>query len=95
MDEMQLNISGNKIEVNGIIKTINDAQEIIDALKGVRDNTVYLKINDSFGLPSSIIGYLMQLKDEGKEVFLEVKSDILYSLLEDLDLVDVFNVRKV
>ncbi|NPA11027.1 MAG: hypothetical protein GXO62_02160 [Epsilonproteobacteria bacterium] len=86
---------GNIVEVDGLIKTINDASAVIDALKSVDDDNVVLRVRESFGLPSSIIGYLVKLKDEGKNVTVEVGSDILYDLLDNLNLISSFNVRRV
>jgi len=94
---MEFNVKkmGNIVEVDGLIKTINDASAVIDALKSVDDDNVVLRVRESFGLPSSIIGYLVKLKDEGKNVTVEVGSDILYDLLDNLNLISSFNVRRV
>ena len=93
---MELKRSGNLIEVNGVIKTISDSQELIGAIKEASANgSVVLKINDSFSLPSTVIGELLKVKDSGVNVTVEVKDDILYDLLDDLNLKTAFNVRKI
>jgi hypothetical protein len=93
--EFNINQHGNIIEVEGIIKTIANAESVIEALKNTNGNFIVLRIKESFGMPSSIIGYLVKLKDEGKQISLEVGSDILYELLDNLNLIKTFNVKKI
>ncbi len=92
---MELKTYGDTIEVNGVIKTITDAQEIIDAIKNVQGKNLRLIVKESFALPSSIIGYLIKKNEEGVNVNIEVTSDILAELLDDLNLTKIFNVRKI
>ena len=92
---MELKTYGDTIEVNGVIKTISDAQEIIDAIKNVQGNSLRLIVKDSFALPSSIIGYLIKKSEEDVKIVVEVGSDILAELLDDLNLTKIFNVRKL
>ena len=93
--EFQIHKNGNELKINGIIKKISEAESVIEALKEIDSPRIYIKIEESFGLPSSIIGYLVKLNDEGKKIFLEVKSQVLYELLEDLNLINLFNVKKI
>ena len=92
---MELKVYGDTIEINGVIKTITDAQEVIDAIKSVDGKTLRLIVKDSFALPSSIIGYLIKKSEEGTNVSIEVGSEILGELLDDLNLTKIFNVRKI
>jgi len=93
---MEIKQNGTMIEVDGIIKTINDSQVLVDAIKNAsRSGSVIIKINDSFSIPSTVIGELLKIKDTGVNVNLEVGDDILYELLDDLNLVSTFNVRKM
>jgi hypothetical protein len=93
---MDIRQSGNIIEVDGVIKTINDSQMLVSAIKDAsRNGSVVIKVNDSFSLPSTVIGELLKIKDNGVDVTLEVKDEILYELLDDLNLVSAFNVRKI
>jgi len=88
--------SGNIVEVDGVIKTINDSQMLVNAIKdAARNGSVVVKINDSFSLPSTVIGELLKMKDNGINITVEVKDEILYELLDDLNLVSAFNVRKI
>jgi len=93
---MEIRKTGSAIEVDGVIKTINDSQMLVNAIKEAsRDGSIIVKINDSFSLPSTVIGELLKIKDSGINVNMEVKDDILYELLDDLNLVEKFNVRKI
>ena len=93
---MEIKEAGSIIEVDGVIKTINDSQMLVNAIKDAsRSGSVIIKINDSFSIPSTVIGELLKLKDSGIDVTLEVGDDILYELLDDLNLVSTFNVRKM
>jgi hypothetical protein len=93
---MEIKQNGTMIEVDGIIKTINDSQVLVDAIKNAsRSGSVIIKINESFSIPSTVIGELLKIKDSGVNVNLEVGDDILYELLDDLNLVSTFNVRKM
>jgi len=91
----EIHKTDNSVEVTGLIKSIAQAEAVIEALKSLTSNNIRLRIKDSFGLPSSIIGYLVKLKDEGKNITLEVGSPILYELLEDLNLQEIFKIRKI
>ena len=93
--EMKLKRNGNVIEVEGLIKTMADSKTLNEEVKNVEDNEVIIRIYDSFGLPSSVIGHLMKLKDEGKNIVLEVKEESLYDLLDNLMLTEELNVKKI
>ena len=93
---MDIKQSGTLVEVNGVIKTINDSQLLVNAIKDAsRSGSVLIRINDSFSIPSTVIGELLKIKDGGIGVTLEVSDAILYELLDDLNLVSAFNVRKI
>jgi len=93
---MDIKTNGNIVEIDGVIKTINDSQMLVNAIKDAsRNGSVVVKINDSFSLPSTVIGELLKMKDNGVSITLEVKDEILYELLDDLNLVSAFNVRKI
>ena len=73
---MDIRQSGSIIEVDGVIKTINDSQMLVNAIKDASKNgSVVVKVNDSFSLPSTVIGELLKIKDNGVNVTLEVKDE--------------------
>jgi len=93
---MEIRRVGNLIEIDGIIKTINDSQDIINEIRAASNTgSVIVRINDSFSFPSTIIAELLKLKDNGVNIVLEIKDSILYELFEDLNLVKAFNVTKI
>ena len=93
---MDVKVIGSMVEVDGIIKTINDSQMLVNAIKDAANSgSVSIKINDSFSLPSTVIGELLKLKDNGVSISMEVKDEILYELLDDLNLITTFNVKRM
>ena len=93
---MEIRQNGSMIEVDGVIKTINDSQVLVSSIKDAsRNGSVSIRINNSFSIPSTVIGELLKIKDGGISVSLEVGDEILYELLDDLSLVGQFKVRKI
>jgi hypothetical protein len=93
---MEILKQGNVIEVEGVIKTINDANRLNEVIKDLNSgNSVIIKIKDSFAMPSAVIGLLIKKVNEGVNIKVEVGSEILYELLDDLNLTDKFNVKKI
>jgi hypothetical protein len=94
--QIELN-SSNELTVIGNIKSIEDSMQIKVALnklqeKGVK--SIILKIQDSFSMTSTVIGHLMKLVNLNRiTVSLMVGDQRLYDLLEELSLVQHFNVR--
>ena len=94
---MELKISGNTLIIKGNIKSIEDYEKIRNAIEDIKqtNNFIHLDIEDSISITSSLIGYLYKLVEKDKiNLSMEVKSDILYEILEDLNLIGKFNVRK-
>jgi len=93
---MEILKKANVIEIEGVIKTISDANKINDVIKDFKaGESIIIKIKDSFAMPSSVIGILMKKVEEGVNIKIEVGSEILYELLDDLNLTDKFNVKKI
>jgi len=92
---MEIKNNGNIIEIFGTIKTIEDAESIIETIKSVHDDVINIKIYDSYVIPSSIIGVLLKAIDNGKKVMLGIKSDLLEELIKDLNLDKVFNLYRI
>jgi len=88
---------GSEIIITGNIKSIEDSQEIKNAISAMQQKgsrSIRLKILDSFSMTSTVIGHLMKLVNLDKiPVSLVVGDERLYQLLEELSLVQTFNVR--
>ena len=92
---MEIKTVGNQeLVVNGIIKTIDDSILLREAVQKLHDNganAITLRIEDSFALPSAVIGYLMKLVNRDKVKLTLLAGDKrLYELLEELQLATVF-----
>jgi hypothetical protein len=85
------------IEIDGVIKTIEDVENIKKAIEeNVKGSEVILKINDSFAMPSALIGYLIKLKAlQQKNVILRIADEGLYELMKDLNLEEEFHLQKI
>ena len=95
---MQITTSGNMAVITGNIKSVSDFQEIKNSLDMLKTNnsTIIVEVKDSISITSSVIGYLnkLVLKDK-KTLQLKVGNPQLLELLDDLNLVRVFNAKKV
>jgi hypothetical protein len=93
---MKVSVSGNLVEIEEVIKTLDDVNKINNIISEFKaGSTLILRIKDSFAIPSSIIGILIKKKKEGVDIHLEVGNDTLYELLDDLNLINHLNVRKL
>jgi hypothetical protein len=89
----------NELVIVGNIKSIEDSMEIKEAISALQRKSVksiVLKIQDSFSMTSTVIGFLMKVVNIDKvTVSLVIGDQRLYQLLEELSLVQLFNVRLV
>ena len=88
-----------EIIVTGTIKTIANAQAIKEAVNHAYqqhpDAIINLRIKDSFIITSSVIGFLMKsIKMDKMNLYVNVGSEELYTMLDDMNLIEVMNVRK-
>jgi len=97
---ISINEAGEKtvINIDGIIKGVTDSQKLKDAIESIQDRNkhIEMKINESFTLNSTIIGYLRKkIKIDNLNISIFVKDERLYELFDELKLVDIFSVKKV
>ena len=87
----------NELTITGNIKSIEDSLEIKKALDAIQlrgNKTILIRIQDSFSMTSTVIGHLMKLVNLDKiAISMAVGDRRLYELLEELSLVQHFNVR--
>jgi len=85
------------LTVTGNIKKPVHAEEIkthLETLKAERHVTI--KIVDSISITSSVIGiFLKVIKKDGIALTVQVGNKHLYDLLNELNLLAVFNVRQI
>jgi hypothetical protein len=93
---MEIIKTNNVIEVEGVIKTMSDASKLNEELNEFKEGqTVILKIKDSFAMPSAVIGTLLKKVEEGVNIKVEIKSNILYEIFDDLNLLNKLDVKKI
>lgn len=87
------------IIVTGTIKTIANAQAIKESIHKAHqqypDAIINLMIKNSFIITSSVIGFLMKsIQMDKMNLYVNVGSQELYEMLDDMSLIEVMNVRK-
>jgi hypothetical protein len=91
--------SNNELTIVGNIKSIEDSMEIKQAINNLHQKgakSITLKITDSFSMTSTVIGHLMKLINIDKvSVSMIVGDRRLYEIIEELSLVQLFNVRMI
>ena len=94
---MEISTSGNKVTIDGNIKSVSDYQTIKSTLDALAMNSnITINITDSISITSSVIGYFnkLVLKDK-KNIEMNIGNEQLMELLEDLNLASIFNAKKV
>lgn len=94
---MQLDIRGNQVKISGNMKSVMDYKELKTALDSVSQEhkTIVLEVVDSISITSSIIGYLNKLVLKDKiNLSMHVGNALLFELLDELSLIDLFHVTK-
>jgi hypothetical protein len=97
---MELHVTGpTEITINKNIKSIGDYQLIrkeVLALVENGANAVTLKIPDSLSMTSAVIGFFIKLiRHEQKKVTMYIGDRRLHELLDELNLTEIFNVRRI
>lgn len=87
----------NEVVITGNIKSVEDSlliKDTINTLVAQGSQNIHLKIKDSLSITSTMIGFLMKLVHQEKvHLFITVGDSRLYSLLEELKLLQQFNVH--
>ncbi|HIC10369.1 MAG TPA: hypothetical protein EYO61_03300 [Campylobacterales bacterium] len=96
---MQITRDENVITIHGNIKSVSDYTEIQGHLQAAIANgntSITIKIVDSISITSSVIGiFLKVIKKDGVNLTVLVGNKHLYDLLNELNLLAVFNVRQL
>ncbi len=94
---MEITTSSDTATITGNIKSVSDFQNIkssIDTLK-TDNSSIIINIEDSISITSSVIGYFNKLVLKDKtQMQMKVGNPQLMSLLQDLNLIKVFNVKQ-
>ena len=94
---MELSINGNRVTINGNIKTITDFQNIKTAIDALirKENNIIIYLIDSMSMTSSVIGYFNKLILKDKiNISMHIENAQLIELLKDLNLDKLFKVTK-
>lgn len=88
-----------EILITGTIKTIANAHAIKEAVRKTHEQhpeaLINLTIKDSFIITSSVIGFLIKsLKMDKMNLQVNIGCEELYTMLDDMNLIEIMNVRK-
>jgi hypothetical protein len=87
------------LKIQGNIKSVSDYTEIQGHLQAAIANgsdSITIKVTDSISITSSVIGiFLKVIKKDGIALSVQVGNKHLYDLLNELNLLAVFNVRQL
>jgi len=97
---MEIIRTDNALTIKEPIRTLNDYLEFRDFIQKLIKTESYkeliLNIIDSTIITSSIIGFLIKLIHlDGIKISLNVKKKELYDMMENLNLLIIFNVTKI
>ena len=93
---MKIFNNGNSVTIEGNIKSVSDFQEIKSIVDSIEGKTINIIIKDSFSITSSVIGYFNKLiHKDSITINMSVSDSRLYDLLNDLNLISLFNVHKI
>ncbi len=95
MDKITKQTQG--IAIDGNIKGLSDVNEIKETITSYNlknGDRFYIEINNSFAMPSAMIGYLMKLVEQDKvNLTVQISDERLVELLDDLGLTQAFNIK--
>ena len=88
----------NVLEITGNIKSLDDYNMIkrhSQAIVANGETHITFDVVDSLSMVSSVIGYLIKMINvDGIHLTVNVSDERLYKLLDQLNLIDLFNVHK-
>ncbi|ADD68465.1 conserved hypothetical protein [Denitrovibrio acetiphilus DSM 12809] len=91
-------VDGRTIEITGNIKSLDDYDEIKNvsqSLVAKGADHITFNVLDSLSMVSSVIGYLIKLINvDNITIQVNVWDDRLYNLLDQLNLIELFNVHR-
>ena len=96
---MTITRDNSLLTIKGNIKSVSDYTEIQGHLQSAIANgsdSITIKVVDSISITSSVIGiFLKVIKKDGIALSVQVGNKHLYDLLNELNLLAVFNVRQI
>ncbi len=89
----------SEVTITGNIKTIEDYLDIKKVMKKMIEegvDSISIKIPDSASITSALIGFLLRLVHEDRvKLSVYVRNDKLFNLFEVMNLITIFNVKKI
>jgi len=95
---MKLQGDGVHFDIYDSIKSVADAQTLVDAFeKSHKDGhkELIIKIHDSKTIPSNVIGCLLKLGNNGVNIKIYIRDNNLYEIVEFLCLSDMIEINRL
>lgn len=88
-----------EVHIEENIKSLNDNDVIKKQIENIwheyDDKAINIYIHDSFIITSSVIGFLIKfIKKDKMNITLYIYNKELYEMLDDMNLVEVLNIKK-
>ena len=93
---IEIESMGNKLKIRGNVKSISHYNDIKSSIDQMIQNQkdIVVELLDSISLTSLVIGYFTKIVNIDEVVLrLHIGDERLFELLDDLGLIQVFNVK--
>lgn len=95
---MNIKVSGNELTIIGNMTGIDDYKMIKEKINEVineGEKSIVLHTPSPFAITSSAVGFFSKIVFQDKiKLTIFVTDAVLYSLMEDLNLIETFNITK-
>ncbi len=92
---MNIKVENNNIIIEGLVRGNSEVAEIKTTISNLTSKSVSIIFQDSYVIPSSLIGYLLKsIHDDKIDLNIKVKQHELYELLDRLNLISALKVSK-
>jgi len=95
---MRLQNDGTHFDVYDSIKSVADAQVLVDSFEKSKKegaNEIIIRIHDSKTIPSNVVGCLLKMGNDGMNIKIYIRDDSLYEIIEFLCLSDTIEINRL
>lgn len=98
--DIKKSASSTQIIIEGNIKSLSDNNELKKSVENSwvdhSSKPIEIHIKDSFIITSSAIGFLIKfIKKDNMKILIYISDSDLYEMLDDMNLIEVLNIKKV
>ena len=82
-----------EMSMGTIYNSLFELSSKLDELAKEGKNEIILDMRNAHSLPSVVLGKLMILKEQGIKIKIIIYNEFSYTLFEEFDLIDIFDVE--